>query len=68
MKGVPLVVNGKTVAPTLETVKSNEYPVSRSLYMLTVGEPTGLAKDYIDFILSDEGQAIVEEEGFVRID
>lgn len=66
--GVPLVVNGKTVAPTLETVKSKEYPVARSLNMITVGEPTGLAKDYIDFILSSDGQAIVEEEGFVRID
>lgn len=66
--GVPLVVNGKTVAPTLEAVKSKEYPVARSLSMITVGEPTGLAKDYIDFILSSDGQAIVEEEGFVRID
>jgi phosphate transport system substrate-binding protein len=35
--------------------------------MITTGQPTGLAKNYIDFILSPDGQKIVEEQGFVPL-
>jgi phosphate transport system substrate-binding protein len=35
--------------------------------MYTNGDPKGLAKDFIDFILSPEGQKIVEEVGFVSL-
>jgi phosphate transport system substrate-binding protein len=55
------------VAPSKETIKAGTYPVSRKLYMITKGEATGKTKDYIDYILSDAGQSIVEEEGFVRV-
>jgi len=61
----PLQVNG--VAPTEENVKSKTYPLSRDLYLLTKGQPTGDAKLFIDFILSDEGQQIVKDEGFVSL-
>jgi len=36
--------------------------------MITNGEPKGIAKDFIDFVLSEEGQRIVEEEGFVPVE
>jgi phosphate transport system substrate-binding protein len=55
------------IAPSKETIKAGTYPVSRKLYMITKGEAAGKTKDYIDYILSDAGQDIVEEEGFVRI-
>jgi phosphate transport system substrate-binding protein len=55
------------VVPSRETVISGTYPVTRPLFMYTNGKPKGLAKEYIDFILSDEGQKIVEEEGFVGL-
>ena len=35
--------------------------------MYTNGAPKGLAKEFIDFILSQEGQKLVEEEGFVGL-
>jgi phosphate transport system substrate-binding protein len=60
-----VMVNG--FAPTEENVKSKKYPLSRDLYLLTKGQPTGDAKSFIDFILSDGGQQIVKEEGFVSI-
>ncbi len=60
-----LAIDG--VEPTVETVQSEEYPISRSLHMYTRGEPTGLVKDFIDYVQSDEGQEIVEEEGFVPL-
>ncbi|MFZ2455412.1 MAG: phosphate ABC transporter substrate-binding protein [Candidatus Altiarchaeia archaeon] len=55
------------VAPTRETIKAGTYPVSRKLYMVTKGEAAGKSRAFIDYILSDEGQKIVEEEGFVSI-
>ncbi|MFA5231930.1 MAG: substrate-binding domain-containing protein, partial [Candidatus Omnitrophota bacterium] len=58
-------ING--VIPSKDTVVSGKYPVTRPLFMYTDGKPQGLAKGYIDFILSDEGQKLVEEEGFVGL-
>ncbi|TAL18308.1 phosphate ABC transporter substrate-binding protein [bacterium] len=55
------------VAPTLESAKNKTYPISRSLQMYTLGEPQGAVKKYIDWILSDAGQAIVEQSGYVSI-
>ena len=48
-----------------ENVKSGTYKVSRPFNIATKGDPDGLAKDFIDFILSEEGQAVVEENGYV---
>jgi phosphate transport system substrate-binding protein len=55
-----LAIDG--VEPTVANAQSDEYPVVRPLNMVTKGEPTGLAKAFLDFIMSDEGQAIVAEE------
>ena len=54
-------------APTLENVIAKTYPIARPLYMYSLGEPTGEAKAYLDWILSNEGQKIVEELGFVPL-
>ncbi|HPX73355.1 MAG TPA: hypothetical protein PKW51_05565 [Methanoregulaceae archaeon] len=35
--------------------------------MITNGQPTALAKTYLDYILSPEGQSILAEEGFVPV-
>jgi len=67
VKAVAIYANGKPVKPSIETVLSHEYPISRPLYMITRGQPSGLAKDYIDFILSPDGQKIVEDQGFVPL-
>ncbi len=50
--------------PTKETVKSGEYPISRSLNFYTNGEPKGTAKEFIDFVKGEEGKAITEELGY----
>lgn len=52
---------------TKENIESGDYPISRSLHMYTNGEPKGAVKKFIDFVLSEEGQKIVEEEGFIRV-
>lgn len=50
-----------------KNVLTGAYPYSRPLYMYTNGAPKGETKAYIDFILSDDGQNIVNEEGFVGL-
>ena len=60
-------VNVEGVAPTEETVLSGEYKISRPFLYVTGGELTEAAQLFIDFILSEEGQAIVEESGFIPV-
>ncbi|MGQ9787932.1 MAG: phosphate ABC transporter substrate-binding protein [Candidatus Hadarchaeaceae archaeon] len=60
-----LKING--IEPTTITVQSGAYPISRYLYMITKGQPEGLAKDFIDFVKGSNGQKIVEEKGFVKL-
>ncbi|MDE0637604.1 MAG: phosphate ABC transporter substrate-binding protein [Candidatus Poribacteria bacterium] len=55
-------------APNLENVIAKTYPIARPLYMYSLGEPTGEAKVYLDWIFSEEGQKIVEELGFVPLE
>lgn len=61
-----LVVEG--IEPSSETVLKNIYPISRPLFMYTDSKPKGLVKDFIEFVLSVEGQEIVEEQGFIPLD
>lgn len=62
--GVKKDAKDKAVSPSLETVRENTYPVSRSLYFYVMGEPDGALKSFIDWVLSDEGQKICEEVGY----
>jgi phosphate transport system substrate-binding protein len=56
------------VLPAIDTVNDKTYPIARDLYMDTDGEPTGIVKDYLDWImLSVEAQEIVAELGFVPV-
>jgi ABC-type phosphate transport system substrate-binding protein len=55
------------VAPTMESATSGTYPLARKLYVYTLGEPTGALRHYIEWIKSSEGQAVVEEIGYVPI-
>jgi phosphate transport system substrate-binding protein len=52
------------VAPSMENATSGKYPLSRFLSIYSVGEPKGIAKEYIDFVLSSEGQRLVEGVGY----
>jgi phosphate transport system substrate-binding protein len=56
---------GAYVLPSIPTVNDKTYPIARDLYMYTDGEPTGIVKEYLDWILSAEAQEIVAELGFV---
>lgn len=55
------------VLPSVASGADGSYPIARALYMYTAGEPAGAIRDYLDWIMSDEGQAIVAELGFVPL-
>jgi len=59
---------GGAIYPNAFTVAQEEYPLSRRLYMY-VPSKTGnpLARDFIEFVLSDDGQEIAEKNGFVSL-
>ena len=53
------------VEPTEANVASGAYPVSRSLYLFTKGEPTGEAKAYIDEVLSPDMAQTIRDAGYI---
>lgn len=53
--------------PTKAEVQSKKYPYARPTFYYTNGTPTGEAAKFIDFSLSDAGQAIAEKIGFVGV-
>ncbi len=53
---------------TAQNVKAGTYPVSRPFNIVTKEEISDLAQDFIDFIMSKEGQAVVTEEGYISND
>ena len=55
------------VAPNVAAVHDKSYPLARSLHVYTLGEPQGAVKSYIEWILSDAGQKVVEESGYVPV-
>jgi phosphate transport system substrate-binding protein len=61
----PLVLDG--VAPAEGTIKQGTYPITRKFLFLSKGEPTGIAKDFIDYVLSPDGQNALAGEGLVKV-
>lgn len=61
------IVTVEGVTPSVKTIKSGEYKISRKLYMFTNGKATGDAARFLNFIFSPEGQKIVEEQGFISV-
>jgi phosphate transport system substrate-binding protein len=59
--------DGAVIEPTNENIATKKYPLSRPLFLLTNGEPTGIAKTYVDFLLSERGQELVKKHGYLRL-
>jgi phosphate transport system substrate-binding protein len=60
--------NGETAyAPTIENTLRGKYPIARPLFMYTLGEPDHGVRKYLDWIFSDEGQAILARSGYIPL-
>lgn len=60
-----LEING--VAPTKENIRADTYPITSELYIVTAGTDNPNVEPLIEWILSDQGQALVEKVGYVPI-
>jgi phosphate transport system substrate-binding protein len=61
----PVKVDG--VMASVKTALNGSYPISRGLNLYTAGQPTGEAKQLIDFIMSPAGQKLASEVGYVPV-
>ncbi|MXX36021.1 MAG: PstS family phosphate ABC transporter substrate-binding protein [Gemmatimonadetes bacterium] len=65
--GIPCIAaeeGADCVEPTIATAVEGSYPIARPLMMYTAGEPQGAVKEYMDWILSAEGQCVILERGY----
>jgi phosphate transport system substrate-binding protein len=56
------------VEASVENIKSGSYKVSRPFNIATKGDVSDLAQDFINYIMSSEGQAVIEEKGYIAAD
>lgn len=55
------------VEPSHDNVRSGDYPLSRYLYLFAAGPLEGPLKDFVNWILSDAGQRVVAEVGYIPL-
>ena len=67
IKELKIKVGTEEIAATVENVKSGKYPLARDLYFYLREQPTGDAKAFIDFCLSEAGQQLVTQVGYFRV-
>jgi len=58
---------GHAVSPSIESTLDKTYPIARPMFVYTAGEPPAHIKKYVDWILSDSGQHILKENGYVPL-
>ena len=62
---VPVIIDGGApVTPSVATAVDGSYPIARPLLMYTAGQPEGKVKEYMDWILGADAQAIIAEKGY----
>ena len=55
---------GDCVSPSVESAVDGTYPIARPLLMYTAGEPSGMIKEYMDWIFTEEAQCIILDKGY----
>lgn len=60
-----LEING--IAPNVENIRSDQYPITGEFYVVTAGSDNPHIDDFIDWILSEQGQEIIKKTGYVPL-
>ncbi|MCX7832266.1 MAG: phosphate ABC transporter substrate-binding protein [Actinobacteria bacterium] len=61
------VVKVDNIEPSIENIKNGSYKITRKLYLLTKGEPEGLSKEFIDYVLSDRIQETIVKKHYIPV-
>lgn len=65
--GIGIREGGQVIQPTLDNVRNRRFPIARNLHLITAGQPVGVVKQFIDYLLSEEGQQLVTDSGYIPI-
>lgn len=65
--GEELHCNVNGVAPTVQNIRENDYPITRYLYFYTVYSPRGEVRKFIDWVMAPAGQRLAQESGYVPL-
>ncbi len=65
--GIGIREGRQVIQPTLQNVRSGRFPIARNLNLVTAGEPQGAVAQFVDYLLSPEGQSFVEASGYIPI-
>jgi len=57
--------DSEAIAPTVENALNGNYPITRPLRIYTPQAPSGIVREYLDWIMGESGQAIITEMGYV---
>ena len=55
------------VEPSEKSVQNDTYPITRYLHFYTTQIPKGAVKEFVDWVLSPDGQRIVKQSGFIQL-
>ena len=55
------------VAPSVASAVDGTYPIARPLFMYTKGQPEGVVKAYLDWILGSDGQCLLFDQGYAPV-
>jgi len=61
------LISVNSIVGSEQTTLDKTFPISRPLYMYTPVPAAGDVKNFLDFVISDKGQKLVEAEGFIPL-
>jgi len=67
VRGVAVVSHGVAVLPSIEHVRDGSYPISRGLHVMFARNAAPAVHDFVSFLLSEDGQKIVEQSGYLPV-
>ncbi len=65
--GIGIREGHQVIKPTLKNVRAGRFPIARNLNLVTAGQPRGVVKQFVNYLLSKEGQVFVEVSGYIPI-
>ncbi|MDX8388051.1 MAG: substrate-binding domain-containing protein [Ghiorsea sp.] len=68
VRGINILVDGKSIAPSIEHVRDGSYPLARGLHILLPKHASQQTKQFVAFLLSPQGQSIVKQVGYLPLE
>ena len=67
VRGIAVDVAGRSIRPDIEHIRDGSYPISRGLHVLLPKDASPETRDFVQFLLSADGQAIARKTGYLPI-